>query len=290
MKNFIHIGGVPEHYNYPWQAAIEQGRFAEKEIDVRWSDFAGGTGSMCKALQSGDLDMAVLLPEGIIADIMHGGTSRIVQSYVVSPLLWGVHVSARSPLNDVLQLKSPKFAISRINSGSHLMSHLLAERQGFHLADDSFTLVNDLAGARQALQQNPQLLFLWEKYTAKPLVDSGEFKRIGEIYTPWPSFVIAASEEMITHYGAHIQCVLDIINDMCRKLMKSPNTESQIAVRYGLNMPDTFEWFESVKWNTGAGVSTEALLQVCYFLHKRGIISHIPDGEMLTAHMGEVCA
>jgi hypothetical protein len=289
MKDFIHVGGVPEHYNYPWQAAIEQGRFAEKGLDVRWSDYAGGTGAMCEALEKGDLDLAVLLPEGIIAHIMNGGTARILQAYVMSPLLWGVHVAAHSRIQSLRELSDPIFAISRINSGSHLMCHLLAEREGYTLSEGCFAQVGDLTGGRQALQQDPRKLFLWEKYTTKPLVDSGEFRRIGEIATPWPSFVIAGSEEMFCHHEEQTLGVLDTINKVCAQLMKSPNTESQIAVRFGLNMPDTFEWFEGVRWNTETGIDLSALVEVSNFLYKRGIISALPEAEALIARAGIPC-
>jgi ABC-type nitrate/sulfonate/bicarbonate transport system substrate-binding protein len=62
----VSIGGVPEHFNLPWYLALENGDFKHNEINLRWKDYPGGTGAMTKALRSGDLDLAVILTEGII--------------------------------------------------------------------------------------------------------------------------------------------------------------------------------------------------------------------------------
>ena len=62
------VGGVPEHFNLPWKKAIEENRFASHAIDIDWKDYGGGTGAMTKALREGELDIAILLTEGIIAD------------------------------------------------------------------------------------------------------------------------------------------------------------------------------------------------------------------------------
>ena len=67
MKN-IKIGGVPEHFNLPWYLTLRDKSYFEKNINLRWHDFFGGTGQMCKALRNKDIDMAVILTEGIIKD------------------------------------------------------------------------------------------------------------------------------------------------------------------------------------------------------------------------------
>jgi hypothetical protein len=49
--------------------------------------FPEGTGKMCQMLRSGETDIAVILTEGIVKDIVAGNPSRIVQVYVDSPLI-----------------------------------------------------------------------------------------------------------------------------------------------------------------------------------------------------------
>jgi hypothetical protein len=44
-------------------------------------------------LRDGETDIAVILTEGIVKDIVAGNPSKIVQVYVESPLIWGIHVA-----------------------------------------------------------------------------------------------------------------------------------------------------------------------------------------------------
>lgn len=60
----LRVGGVPEHFNLPWRLAIEEGAFKNIGMDVHWSDMTGGTGQMIRGLETGSLDLAVLLTEG----------------------------------------------------------------------------------------------------------------------------------------------------------------------------------------------------------------------------------
>ncbi|HBK82778.1 MAG TPA: ABC transporter substrate-binding protein, partial [Flavobacterium sp.] len=90
----IKIAGVPEHFNLPWHLCIENGDFEDAGIDLEWTDVPEGTGKMCQMLRDESTDLAVVLTEGIIKDICAGNQSTIVQKYVESPLLWGIHVDA----------------------------------------------------------------------------------------------------------------------------------------------------------------------------------------------------
>ncbi|MPT36605.1 MAG: ABC transporter substrate-binding protein, partial [Flavobacterium sp.] len=92
----IRIAGVPEHFNLPWHLCIENGEFNEVDIDLQWTDVPEGTGKMCQMLRDNETDIAIILTEGILKDISNGNPSSIVQLYVQSPLLWGIHVGAQS--------------------------------------------------------------------------------------------------------------------------------------------------------------------------------------------------
>src|SRR5690606_39344651 len=113
----IRIGGVPEHFNLPWHLGIENGDFEKAGLSVSWRDFPDGTGGMCKAMRKEELDGAVMLTEGIIKDICAGNPARIVQEYISTPLIWGIHVAAGSPYQSVDELEHQKVAISRLGSG-----------------------------------------------------------------------------------------------------------------------------------------------------------------------------
>ncbi len=197
MKN-VRIGGVPEHFNYAWYLALKQGHFKQHDINVRWKDYFGGTGQMTQALRNNEIDMAVILTEGIIKDITEGNPSKIVQVFVESPLIWGIHVAHDSTFKQLNELKGQRAAISRYGSGSHLMAYVNALHLEWNPTTDlQFEVVKNLDGAVDALSQQEADYFMWEKFTTKPLVDQKKFRRLGECPTPWPCFVIAVRDEFI---------------------------------------------------------------------------------------------
>ncbi|PQJ32596.1 ABC transporter substrate-binding protein [Nonlabens arenilitoris] len=238
----IKIGGVPEHFNLPWHFAIEDGAFEKAGIDLQWEDIPEGTGRMSKLLRTKELDVACILTDGIVKDIIAGNPSRILQVYVASPLLWGVHAPGNIEAEKTQQLEDGKFAISRYGSGSHLMSFLLAKRHGWDTDDLNFELVNTLDGAVDALSQNKAQLFLWERYMTQPIVDQGIFKRLETIATPWPSFVIAATQECITEKEEALGKMLSIINRYTADFKQIPSIDRTIASHYDLQVGDVQQW------------------------------------------------
>ena len=107
----LRIGGVPEHFNFPWIKAIENSLFSSHNIEVVWHNFSGGTGAMAQALKNDEIDLALLLTEGAVKEIATGAPFKIINTYVESPLVWGVH-SASSILNKA-NISTYRFAISR---------------------------------------------------------------------------------------------------------------------------------------------------------------------------------
>ncbi|GAK91579.1 hypothetical protein JCM19297_1530 [Nonlabens ulvanivorans] len=239
----IKIGGVPEHFNLPWHFAIEDGAFEKEGIDLQWQDVPEGTGRMSKLLRTQELDVACILTDGIVKDIIAGNPTRILQVYVASPLLWGgVHAPGTIEAEKTQQLEDGKFAISRYGSGSHLMSYLLAKRHGWDIEDLSFELVNTLDGAVDALSQNKAQLFLWERYMTQPIVDQGIFKRLETIATPWPSFVIAATQDCISEKEEALGKMLAIINRYTADFKQIPSIDRTIASHYDLQVGDVQQW------------------------------------------------
>ena len=72
MSVRLRVGGVPEHFNLPWKQAIAERAFDDLDVAVEFEDYPGGTGAMTAALAAGDLDAALLLTEGAVADILNG--------------------------------------------------------------------------------------------------------------------------------------------------------------------------------------------------------------------------
>jgi ABC-type nitrate/sulfonate/bicarbonate transport system substrate-binding protein len=238
----IKIGGVPEHFNLPWHLALEDGAFEKAGIDLEWQDVPEGTGRMSKMLRNKELDVACILTDGIVKDIIAGNESRILQVYVQSPLLWGVHVPSQLLVSKISELSDAKVAISRYGSGSHLMSYLLAKRHGWKPSTMKFELVNTLDGAVEALQKNKAQVFLWERYMTQPIVDQGIFKRLETIATPWPSFVIAATTNAIRKKEDALAKMLRIINTYTADFKEIPCIDTTIASHYNLQVGDVQQW------------------------------------------------
>lgn len=249
MKKFI-IGGVPEHFNLPWYLTLRDKSYTKNEINLRWKDYYGGTGAMSKALREGEIDMAVILTEGIIREIINGNECKIVQVFVKSPLIWGVHVAANSNYNTIESLKGTKAAISRFGSGSHLMAYVHAEKNNWNLEKDlGFELVKNLEGALENLPKGIGDYFLWEKFTTKPYVDCGKFRLLGECPTPWPCFVIAVRNEVLENDSEAIATILDIINSTTAKFKNIPSIDIMIANRYNQKIEDVRLWLSLTEWS-----------------------------------------
>ena len=249
MKNFL-IGGVPEHFNLPWYIALRDKKFNEKGINLRWKDYPGGTGQMCSALREKEIDMAVILTEGMVRDIINGNESKIIQVFVKSPLLWGIHVAANSDYETVSDLKGTEAAISRYGSGSHLMAFVNAENLEWDLKNDlNFKVIKDLDGALEGLPKGNGDYFMWEKFMTKPHVDNGTFRLIGESPSPWPSFVIAVRNDVLENEAESVQAILEVINSVTENFNTLPGIDEMIAERYDQKIEDVREWLSLTEWS-----------------------------------------
>ncbi|MGB3342366.1 MAG: substrate-binding domain-containing protein [Aequorivita sp.] len=249
MTNLL-IGGVPEHFNLPWYLALRDKEFQNQGINLRWKDYPGGTGEMNLALRNKEIDMAVILTEGIVRDIIQGNPSKIVQVFVESPLIWGIHVAADSEYSEIHDLKGTAAAISRYGSGSHLMAYVNAENHQWDLQRDlNFKEIKDLDGALEGLPKGRGDYFMWEKFMTKPHVDNGTFRLIGETPTPWPSFVIAVRNDVLKEREEQVKSILEVINGITSKFKYLPSIDQTISDRYGIKLEDVKEWLALTHWS-----------------------------------------
>lgn len=247
----LRIAGVPEPYNLPWHLAMEQGRFAEAGIDLQWHTVHEGTGRMCQMLRDGELDMAVLVTEGAVRDILNGGPHRLVSTFVESPLPWGVHVPAGSELREPAQLKGVPFAISRLGSGSHIMAMLYAERLGWRPGPEDLEVVHNMEGAARRMAEGGPVIFLWETYVTSRYVEAGVMRRVDEVRGDWPGFVIVASEEFARAHPAVLRDALAVLDRAVRCLDHSAHTVELVMQNAGFRENMAREWLGHVRWRVG---------------------------------------
>jgi ABC-type nitrate/sulfonate/bicarbonate transport system substrate-binding protein len=258
----LKVGGVPEHFNYPWYITLKNKEYTKQNINLRWKDFPGGTGDMCAALRDGTLDIAIVLTEGIIKDIAAGNPSKIVQTYVKSPLIWGIHVEKSSKFKKMEDLEHAKIAISRFGSGSHLMAIVNAYNQNWDVSQLKFVEIGNLQGGIDALKNGTADYFMWEHFTTKPLVDEGIFRRIADCPTPWPCFVIAVRDEVLANNLEDVKKVLNTINAETLIFKQRDEIATTLALRYQQKTADIEEWLKITEWNAGKQITKNLIARI----------------------------
>lgn len=207
----VRIGYVPEHYLLPLHLAKSKIPFPVELIP-----FPSGTGHMITSLRKDEIDVAIGLTEGWVAGLLNDQGQKlqgynIVGSLVQNPLRWAIVTGRnRDDINSVEDLRQHRrVGVSRMGSGSHVMAFVLAQEQGWlqqssAAKDEGLTIVvlgpfTDLRNGVTGVDGEPATadFFMWEHFTTKPFFNdsSSPLKKIGEIYTPWPSWHIAASSK-----------------------------------------------------------------------------------------------
>ncbi|UAM99286.1 ABC transporter substrate-binding protein [Polaribacter litorisediminis] len=269
----LKVGGVPEHFNYPWYITLKNKEYHKHDINLRWQDYHGGTGQMCKALRNGSVDIAIVLTEGIIKDIADGNPSKIVQTYVKTPLIWGIHVNASSTFKKIEDLEDATIAISRFGSGSHLMAIVNAHNQGWDIDALKFKVIGNLQGGIDALTNGEADYFMWEHFTTKPFVDNGTFRRIDDCPTPWPCFVIAVRNEVLENNSDEIKKVLAIINSETEDFKKIDAIDKTLAKRYKQQLEDIQDWLKITEWNDGSPITKNLITRIQNKMIKFNVIN-----------------
>lgn len=269
----LKIGGVPEHFNLPWRLAIEEGRFKKIGLDLHWSDMTGGTGQMIRGLETGSIDVAVLLTEGITRSILQGLDAKILGVYVVSPLSWGVHVPTNSSFEKQEDLENQTIAISRYGSGSHLMSYVMADKHNWDLEQLKFNVIGDIYGGLWALENNEAQVFLWEKYTTFPFVEQGKCRYVGDVVTPWPCFVIAARNSVVENHPEVLQQMMQVVNKKAKEVKKHPDSAEIISWRYNLRLDQVKSWLNETDWNYNGIEYPLAFETATQYLKKLNLLS-----------------
>jgi sulfonate transport system substrate-binding protein len=281
----LKIGGVPEHFNYPWYLTLKNKEYKKHNINLRWQDFHGGTGDMCKALRDGDIDIAIVLTEGIIKEISNGNPSKIVQSFIETPLIWGIHVSATSSLKTIEDLEHATIAISRFGSGSHLMAIVNAHNQGWNVENLKFKVIGNLQGGIDALTNGEADYFMWEHFTTKPLVDNGTFRRVDDCPTPWPCFVIAVRDEMLENNFKEVQKVLEIINHQTKDFKQLDKIDEILANSYEQRLEDIQKWLKMTEWNAGKNITKNLITRIQNKMVSFNVLEKKKDSSIFIKNM-----
>ncbi len=292
-----------EHFSTPLE-------FAKKHygLDSKLLPFPSGTGHMVTALQSGEIDIGVGLTEGWIAALGKAQAAKgdagfkLVGTYVETPLCWAISTGARrSELTGVHDLKGRKVGVSRIGSGSYVMSFVLADQQGWlDTSSDSppfpVEALGTFAELRDGVNNSTADFFMWEHFTSKRYYDNGEIKRIGEIYTPWSSWKIVASNDLLhpTYWSsgpnASKPALKDELEDVLQKINKGvkhfeehqEEAVQYISTKLDYSEEDAREWLKTVRFaHDVRGVDRDVVDKTVGILQKSGVLGDQIDQSLM---------
>jgi hypothetical protein len=273
----IRCGAVPEHFFYPWKYWLsEDSRRCERWL---WKEFPGGSGAMLQAIEEDSIDAAFLLTESALLHKSTQDTIEILFPYVLSPLQWGIFTGSSNQVMEVSEGNT--YAISRFRSGSHLMAILEAEGRGKKIREEDWKIAGNLEGARKMLVSGEADLFFWERWTTRPLVESGEFRMLEVFPSPWPAFVFCVSRKWLNRQ-ADLKLLEADFNEVCQiaNMIKNGRKEfiSDIARCYNLSDEMTGNWLNQVEWANHSAASKAFLDEAGDLMKMTGIISQeIPD-------------
>ena len=250
---------------------------------------------MVDHLNNGSLDIAILSTDGALAEITQGGLYRIIAPFVDSPLKYGVYVSAESDIRSCHELEGTIFAISRKGSLSHVMTYLHATQSNWNPKNwdktrASLLEVGNLAGARAALRNGKADGFLWEVGAAKTLVDKGEIRLIGYCSTPWPSFVIAARNELLESRDGikGLQLLLDCMKQACHDFQDWSGRMNLMVQKYGIKPDDARARLEETSWSCENKMADEVLDEVAFTLVAVGLLKTFPATDDIFASLADL--
>ena len=271
----LRITGVPEHFNFPFLLLEKEQPLTDQGVKIEWIEESRGSGQMNLALRNGETDIAILLTESFLKDFEAGNPSKMIGYHVETPLTWGIHVRAQSSIERISDMEKKHFLVSRMGSGSHLMALVLAKREGWNGESLTFEIVGNMDGAKEVMDLGNEGLFLWEKFTTAPMVNNGTMKRIGEIPSPWPCFVIAVSEKALAEFGDLIFELRGYLYRISESFSKNPERARILSDHYHLNQGEVEKWLEQTRWRTQESVSKSELDAVMENLMELGILKKI---------------
>ncbi|KAJ5054819.1 uncharacterized protein L3040_001083 [Drepanopeziza brunnea f. sp. 'multigermtubi'] len=273
----LRIGFVPEHFSTPLHYA--QKHFG---LDAELMPFPSGTGHMITSLRSGEIDVGIGLTEGWVAglgkeDVEGDGGYRIVGTYVETPLCWAISTGSKRTISSVADLKDGKVGVSRIGSGSYVMSFVLADQQGW-LSPSAptpfeFTPLQTFEKLRNGVNDSTVDFFMWEHFTSKKYYDNGEIKRVGEIYTPWSSWKIVASTS-IEQSDARLEALFEKLDQGVEYFEKNQEESVKyISTALDYSEEDAREWLKTVKFTKKTkGVDVGVIQKTVDTLKKAGVL------------------
>lgn len=206
---------------------------------------------------------------------------------------WAISTSPRrEDLKSVDDLKGTKVGVSRIGSGSYVMSFVLADQQGWLQSSGkkwpapfTFHPLQNFANLRKGVNDGTVDFFMWEHFTSKRYYDNGEIKRIGEIYTPWPSWTIVMRDYCDAWSDGRMADMLEKLDQGCKYFEENQEEAVKyISTELDYSDEDAREWLKTVKFTKStSGTEVGMLDKVCDLLRSAGVVDEDAKGSGMIA-------
>ncbi|KAK2748498.1 hypothetical protein FQN57_000631 [Myotisia sp. PD_48] len=300
-----------EHYLAPLHLAFRNQEASSLPFKAILIPFPSGTGHMITSLRQKEIDIAIGLTEGWVAGLVgkeqtnspdQDGGYKVVGQWVETSLRWAIVTGRnRDEIQKVSDLNGSRVGVSRLGSGSHIMSFVLAQQQNWPSTSPltpailgPFPSLRDgVTGQISGANGKPSAdFFMWEQFTTKPYFEptpsspSPPLKKIGEIFTPWPSWHIVASTSMFPSPDtddrlAQLFKVLDsgivAFQEQTEQVIQQLGT-GEFGCTY--SEADAKEWLKDVRFvKTSRGVDSSITENVINVLKTAGVISLEMDNK-----------
>ena len=163
-----------------------------------------------------------------------------------------------------------------VYSGSYVMSFVLADqRRWLSAAEDTpFDVVplQTFTKLREAVNDGTADFFMWEHFTSKRYYDNGEIRKIGEIYTPWPSWLIVSNKELVG--DLRMEAFMEKLN-LGVQYFNGHHDEAveYISSELDYSEEDARQWLQTVQFAEEVrGVKASTVEKVVEVLKKAGVL------------------
>lgn len=156
------------------------------------------------------------------------------------------------------------------------MGIVLADQQGWLTPGTppfTFTPLQTFAKLRDGVNDKTVDFFMWEHFTSKRYYDNGEIKRVGEIYTPWASWMIVASTKIDKDDRRLGEFFEKLDKGVKYYLENQEEAVKYISTSLDYSEEDAREWLKTVKFSNGVkGVDEALVTKTRDILLKAGVV------------------
>ena len=141
----------------------------------------------------------------------------------------------------------------------------------------STVILNTFEKLRNAVNSGEADFFMWEHFTSKRYYDSGEIRRVGEIYTPWSSWKIVASTNLVNKESgmdARVKELFGKLDQGVKHFQENPDEAVKyISTELDYSEEDAKEWMKTVRFPTNTeGVKGDTVEKCVGILRKAGVL------------------